>query len=763
MRIIWLIILFGLSISIHSFAQRCILPLQQLSQKGITISHLPGFYSSELALEFKTPGNISLYVTTNGNIPSETNYYHLTPLKIINTQSVTVSLKQNKSRSDTLYCGTYFINFSSKLPVVSLTLPNAFLFDPQTGIYVGGLRDETTRYGNCWSKMEKPVFFEYYPDKNSSTIAQYSGLRIFGGMTRAYPEKSMRLIARKKYGKGKFKSKVFKDKNIDRFNSLVLRISGNDNMSTRFKDMMISSVARDMHLDYMAFQPAVLLVNGEYWGIHNIREKIDEHYIHENHGIPEDSINILQGNAYAEHGTSKDYKALMQYLSTHPPQFDSFRDSVDKMIDIDNFFKYQILQIHIANPDYMGNIRFWNQKSGDKRFRWIYYDGDLSFANYQSAFIQKRLSPEQTEWFNPTWSTLILRKLLQNPYYRNKFINQYCFELATHLTADTLVSRINYFHDWLYPEIDRHLTRRNFFQSKKNWEAQVEKLRSFARFRNKYSFIELSDALSLKSSYQLKLKNDFNHQGVQLMIGSDQTDAQLFQGQFFRDIPLTIGYKLLNPELAFTGWSDGFTSGTRELKNIKDSSLFVFPIFQPRKTSSENNSVHILAFANEHGKKQSWIAINHQSKNQTSASLMIKGLDQRVALILVDTGIHIYSTDTVIWKQQHQGNYILHQLPKHLTSFQIEDMYLVDDNEQIMDKVSKPVGMILNNSMDVYFVRSSNEYKMNAVFPDLYQCRQENKQSPIAQFKSNWITISLIISAMLFCVYFLLNQRKKRK
>ena len=58
-------------------------------------------------------------------------------------------------------------------------------------------------------------------------------------------------------------------------------------------NMLIYSPEGGMDIDYQAYRPSILYLNGSYMGIHNIREKIDEHYIESNFGIDKDSMSYF--------------------------------------------------------------------------------------------------------------------------------------------------------------------------------------------------------------------------------------------------------------------------------------------------------------------------------------------------------------------------------------------------------------------------------------------------------------------------------------
>ena len=576
------------------------LPLSRLEEKGITFSHKPGLHPGPIALTISNPTAIQLAFSLDGNLPTGNQVYSRS-ISLTQTTPIAIALIQNGKKTDTVYFGTYLIGFESKLPITTLIVPPADLFDPQRGIYIGGLSEGGARWGNCWGEAERQAFFELF-DQGKPALNQGVGLRIFGGMTRQNAEKSMRVIARKKYGKGKFKYKVFPSKEIDEFNSLVLRTSGNDWLGTRFKDMMVASLAKDMQVDYLAYQPAVLFVNGTYWGIHNLREKINESYLEQNHGADPTKTNLIFGLGNGiDHGSNAGYQELFQFISGHSPSAPGFIDSVEKRMDVDNYFKYLCLQIHIRNVDSRGNVRYWQAKNLDNRFRWIYYDGDLGFGAVNANYLQERLSPTQTAWHNPTATTFLLRNLTANSELRERFVSQYCFLLSTWLQADTMAHRINYFKSWIEPEIERHLSRKNFSQTKGNWLSHVKQLINYSKARMPIAYQHLQSNFNLTQPYTLHIATTLPADHVQLTIERNPIPSLPYHGVFFKEARVAVGLSFLHPRYRFKGWENGPTERTWILSNPTDTLVHLRPKFEQTEQSTLNGNYWINSIG--HGKK----------------------------------------------------------------------------------------------------------------------------------------------------------------
>ncbi|MGY3715200.1 leucine-rich repeat domain-containing protein [Sutcliffiella cohnii] len=184
---------------------------------------------------------------------------------------------------------TYFIGIEHySLPVISIATNEENFFDPQKGIYVNG---NWSKSGDDW---ERKVNFEYYLPDGTRELSQVVGTRIHGGWSRNAPMKTLRLYARDEYGTNLMYYDFFNDPANMSHKRLLLRNSGNDFHRTLFKDALTQRLVQHLSLDTQAFQPSIVFINGEYWGIHNIRERFDTWYLSNKYGGDRDMFTILQ-------------------------------------------------------------------------------------------------------------------------------------------------------------------------------------------------------------------------------------------------------------------------------------------------------------------------------------------------------------------------------------------------------------------------------------------------------------------------------------
>ena len=142
---------------------------------------------------------------------------------------------------------------------------------------------------NFWEDWERPIHFEIR-EPDGSGYAGNAGVKIFGGWSRAFPQKSLSIFARSHYGPSSFEYSLFPDSDVDEYEAFVLRNSGNDWESTVMRDGFITSIADYLNIDHQRYRPALLFLNGEFWGIQNIREKVNEHFISSTHSIAPEHI-----------------------------------------------------------------------------------------------------------------------------------------------------------------------------------------------------------------------------------------------------------------------------------------------------------------------------------------------------------------------------------------------------------------------------------------------------------------------------------------
>jgi uncharacterized repeat protein (TIGR02543 family) len=554
-------------------------------------------YTAPIAIGRNTFNNKSI-VNINTIISGKTPFI---PDNITNGIAVRAIAYKEGCLPSPIVTNTYFIGKDMKerynVPVVSLVTGEYNLFDYYSGIYVGGEFFDNWRRSNpekpyIWKiptnyhqqgpKWEREASIELYSANSQLLVDQMCGIRIHGGSSSPGPDKSLRVYAREDYGQDLFNIKFFGSKDIDEFKSFILRISGNDFGKTLFRDALMQSLLQDLKVDRQGYQPAVLFINGVYWGIHNIREYIDLYYLYFNHGADIDKISLLTGEAVTKKkGSDSHYINMLKYIKNNDIADTSVYEHVNTLMDIDNYLDYFISEIYFGNDDWpKNNIDYWRYKTEeydpgapyglDGRWRWIMFDTDHGFGlngDYTSNTLEHATGDEG-------YGSFLFKRLLQNESFRNSYINRSADYLNTIFSPATVIKQIDKMHDYIAPLIPEHINRWGSPSSVEQWEKEVEVLREFARKRPYYLREYISEKFELSGTVNISITGTDFTEGTIIVnsvdIGKydpDLDSTDVWKGVYFKGVPIKIT-AVAKPGYVFSGWKN---------PDSKDASLSLIP------------------------------------------------------------------------------------------------------------------------------------------------------------------------------------------
>ena len=534
------------------------------NQTDIIFSHDGGSFTGELNLSLSgVSSDEVIRYTLDSTEPDENSMIYSTPINIENTTVVRARVFETGHIPSTIKSRAYIYNINHTLPVVSLITEPNNLFDADDGIYVFGdsFDQNYPHFGaNFWEDWERPIHFSLYQNNNNFETSFNAGVKIFGGWSRGQAQRSFSIFARGKYGTSSINYKLFPDLDYTNFQSFILRNSGQDWLRTSVKDAAITSLLEGTGLDYQSYRPVVTYINGDYWGIYNMREKVNEHFIASKHGIDPDEIDILTNNSELVHGSTEDYDDLISYIKYNNLSPDANYKYVEDRVDIDNYIIYQVSQIYFNNHDWPGNnIKYWKHKEG--KWRWIIYDTDFGFGSHPSWLgynyntLNFALNENGPNWPNPPWSTLLFRRLVENLEFRNKFINRYSDELNSRFLPERFSNHIDSMIDKIKIEIPSHFDRwRNYVQNW-NYEDYVNDMKNFSNNRSFFCREHIKSTFNLPSIQNLSLSIEDNEMGYIELNDNLKINSSDWTGKYFESVPVKI-YAQSNPGFSFSHWSD---------------------------------------------------------------------------------------------------------------------------------------------------------------------------------------------------------------
>ena len=448
-----------------------------------------GIYSGSVVVSLSNslPGSEIRY-TLDGSEPTDSSPLFSTDLTIFQTTVVRARVFLTAMIPSKIITHTYFVDEPFHLPLISLSTTPANFWDDEIGIYAMGndAEDEMPYYGaNFWQDWERPVHIEFYEPNGSLGFSIDAGVKIHGNYTRGFAQKSLAIFARGRYGYSEINYQIFPDKPIDSFQAIILRNSGSDWVETLFRDALMTRLVEDIDIDIQAYRPAIVFINGEFWGIHNVREKINEHYLASNHDVDPDNVDFLESNVIVNEGDANHYEMLMGFLSTQNISDPANYEYVQTQMDVDNFISYQVSEIYYDNRDWPGNnTKFWRPRTPDGRWRWILYDTDAGFGLYNPYRYTANSLANATEPIdvgNPGWPPFILNKLLENPAFENAFINRFADFINYYFEPSRVIQEVNNISAMIEPDIALHLTK--WGRSYNDWVGLVDVLINFATNR----------------------------------------------------------------------------------------------------------------------------------------------------------------------------------------------------------------------------------------------------------------------------------------
>ncbi len=561
-----------------------------------------GFYNETKLIRLSHEDkDAKIFYTLNGSVPDQNSNKYELPLTMNNNTVIrSIAYKEGWLQSKVI-SQNYIFDDSYNLPVVLLSAEPSDFFNADTGLYVRGKNSSSDfpHFGaNFWEDWERPVHFEIIEPDGQKYSAD-AGAKIFGGWSRGFPQKSLSFFARKKYGPSSFNYKLFPDINADEYESFVLRNSGNDWEASMLRDGYTVTLLEGVDIDYQKFRPAIVYLNSEYWGIHNLREKISEHFIASNHGLNTNNVDLIALNSEAEdnveliHGSKANYYDLLEYITSNDLSDSKIYNNIKSLIDIDEYINYQVLQIFIDNRDWPGNnVKLWKDKRANGKWRWILYDTDFGFAfpswmtkHYEFNTLAFALEPNGPGWPNPPWSTFIFRKLIENETFKNQFINTYNDLLNTIFKPNNLNTILDSVKNNIAKHIPKHRTRWNKLHG---WNNEITKIKEFNNKRSIHAKNHLKKHFNLLNAKNIVLDISPKNTG-KIKINSLLIADETWAGQYFPEIPIQIE-AIPNEGYAFSGWSQMPDSGRAVSIDINNKNRLT-AIFQ--LAEFEQNSIVI--------------------------------------------------------------------------------------------------------------------------------------------------------------------------
>ena len=432
-----------------------------------------GFYNEPVTINPPSlPSGVKLRCTKDGSVPTKNSEEFNSTMTIDHSMPLRCSAFKDGALTTQVVTKTFFIGETVSMPVVAVSVDPSFFvkYYKKTN---GGEPDmdhdqmyaPNESYPN--DSGELPVHVEYFEKGSNSSGSAWdidAGISLMGGWSRMERKKSVAIVMREEYQDGWLHYSLFdtrKSEN-DKYKAFNLRNNGNRFVSDYFADALGGAILEGSGVDYQRSRQVVVFYNGEYRGIHDMRERFNKNYVESNYGIDAASVNFIKHlgeKIEASNGTTADYIAMLEYVAANDfsGENNEAYNYIKGIMDVGNFADYMIAEMYIHNGDWPNNnVRAW--RNPDHPWKFMIYDLDHGFdwkwgvsgfgpstnmfdwvkqggRSNGSCYTSndKAFTGEKAHCFH-----VLYTRLIKNPDFKRLFINHSAVMLENYLNADVI-------------------------------------------------------------------------------------------------------------------------------------------------------------------------------------------------------------------------------------------------------------------------------------------------------------------------------------
>lgn len=473
-----------------------------------------GFYESPVNVEISTQNtDLQIRYTTDGSEPTPHSPLYQGPITVSETQ--VIRARSFAAEEENLLPGfikthTFFINESHTLPVFSFSGDELF-------ILFGG------------SQIETIGAYEFYDENGVFIDAAVGDFDKHGNDSWSYPQRGVDFVARDEYGyNDELRHKFFATSDRSSFQRLMVKAAANDNYpfedgGAHIRDSYIQSLSQliGLNMDERSSTSVIVYVNGEYWGVYDLREKVDDnHFTDFYYNQPrkykgsEEYIQFLKtwGGTEAKYGEQRaieDWAWLRYFINSHNMGDPEYFAVVDSLLDMESFIDHFVFNSYVVSRDWLNyNTGWWRGLHPDgeaRKWRYILWDTEAAlghFHNYTGI-------PDITAYAAPCNVENItvgdghaqsLKKLItENEQVWTHYVNRYNDLLNTHLSYENAIHVLDSMIAVIEPEMPRQIER--WGGNMATWEQNVQAIRDFISIRTEALIDGLMDCYQLEGPY----------------------------------------------------------------------------------------------------------------------------------------------------------------------------------------------------------------------------------------------------------------------
>ncbi len=454
-----------------------------------------GFYAGPISVTMTTEEpNAVIRYTTDGTEPTSLSAQYFAPVAI--TTTTVLKAAAFSTNPDVLpgfvQYNTYFIGVSHTLPVVS----------------VGS--DGVLDLANGDQELRPHGSIEYFGKDGLRKTRAYGELNSHGQDSWANDQRSLDWVTRDEMGySAALKEQIFPLSDRDEYQRIILRAAGDDNYpaahhpenagSAHIRDAYVHNLAKKggLHLDVRQAEKAIVYLNGQYWGVYDLRELPDDHdYTDYYYGQGKYDIQYILtwGDTWAEYGGDQsldDWDQLYDFMTNADLTDSTNFQYVKDQFDYPSLVDYVVTNSFTVCSDWLNyNTGWWrglNPEGDHRKWGYILWDNDATFGFYinytdipDTSADAAPCNPEvlaNQPWSDPEGHIILLNKLRENPEFNQYYITRQADLLHTTFSCTTMLNYLDTIEGILAPEMAQHAAR--WYGTYGEWKQNVARLRTF--------------------------------------------------------------------------------------------------------------------------------------------------------------------------------------------------------------------------------------------------------------------------------------------
>ncbi len=460
-------------------------------EEAPVISPVAGGYVGSASVTITAAAGSTIRYTIDGTEPIATSPVFVGPINVAATQCIRAVAFSATPGVPPSFVGTstYLINETHVVPIWS----------------IAGGADILTILNNAGSPVIAEANIELFDAAQVIQDETFGEFNEHGGTSNSNDQRGIDYIVRDEFGYDhRIENQLFRGKSRDKFERIILKAAAGDNFpgysGAHIRDAYVQSLSQKcgLKLDERTYEPCVLYVNGQYWGVYETREKVDDNdYTEYYHDQPGEQVDMIQqyGGVWADYGDVNGWWDLYNFIvnndMTIPANYAQVQDTLNTLSMID----HMIINEYVANGSWLlYNTMWWRGKdpAGDhKKFGYALWDMDWILGSPQHEFGFPLSTPQNDPCDHETVVVggtpslgnmagthfAMFNALMANTDFKQHYLARYADLINTGLSCASTVGHLDSLIALIDPEMQRHCNR--WGGTYAEWQLNVQGMRDF--------------------------------------------------------------------------------------------------------------------------------------------------------------------------------------------------------------------------------------------------------------------------------------------